>query len=122
MTIDIAKATELLEHHFATVTPEEFRANLEKFCPELFEQEEGQSNGSKSTSLSRENDFARRTLRERLQSADRQLNLLTHSEIYQKAREDNKIEIAAKLLHKGISVEEVAEILQLDINTLAQPL
>ena len=40
MTIDIAKATELLEHHFATVTPEEFRANLEKFCPELFEQEE----------------------------------------------------------------------------------
>jgi hypothetical protein len=113
MTIDIAKATELLEHHFATVTPEEFRANLEKFCPELFEQEEGQSNGSKSTSLRK---------KERLQSVDRELNLLTHSEIYHKAKEDNKIEIAAKLLHKGISVEEVAEILQLDVNTLAQSL
>lgn len=109
--IDIAKATKTLEDYFASVTKEQFSDDLRKFCPELFEQEEGQSNGSKSTSLSREND--------RLQSADRQLNLLTHSEIYHKAKEDNKIEIAAKLLHKGISVEEVAEILQLDINTIA---
>jgi hypothetical protein len=34
--LDIKKATELLENHFATVTHEEFLANLEEFCPELF--------------------------------------------------------------------------------------
>jgi DNA relaxase NicK len=34
--LDIKKAAELLEHHFATVTHEEFLANLEKFCPEFF--------------------------------------------------------------------------------------
>jgi hypothetical protein len=111
MKIDIAKVTEILEHHFATVTPEEFRANLDKFCPELFEQEEGESNGSKNSSISSENA--------RPQSADRQLDLLTNSEIYHKAKQDSKIEIAAKLLHKGISVKEVAEILELDINTIA---
>ncbi|PSB57204.1 hypothetical protein [Chamaesiphon polymorphus] len=122
MAIDIAKVTEILEHHFATVTPEEFRANLDKFCPELFEEEEGESNGSKNSSLSEESDFARRTLRDRLQPVERQLDLLTHDEIYQKAKEDSKIEIAAKLLHKGLSVKEVAALLELDINSLAQPL
>lgn len=122
MAIDIAKVTEILEHHFATVTPEEFRANLDKFCPELFEEEEEQTNGSKNSSLFEENDFARRTLRERQQPAEPQLDLLTHDEIYQKAKQDSKIEIAAKLLHKGISVKEVADLLELDINSLAQPL
>jgi hypothetical protein len=114
MAIDIAKVTEILEHHFATVTPEEFRANLDKFCPELFEEQEGQSNGSKNSSLSEENY--------RPKPAERQLDLLTHDEIYQKAKEDSKIEIAAKLLHKGLSVKEVAALLELDINSLAQPL
>jgi predicted transposase YdaD len=113
-SIDIAKVTEILEHHFATVTPEEFRANLDKFCPELFEEEGGQTNGSKNSSLSGEN--------ERLQPAEQQLDLLTHSEIYQKAKQDNTIEIAAKLLHKGLSVREVADLLEVDINSLAQPL
>ncbi len=122
MAIDIAKVTEILEHHFATTTPEEFRANLEKFCPELFEEEEGQTNGNKDSSLFEENDFARRTLRERLQPAERQLDLLTHDEIYQKAKQDSKIEIAAKLLNKGLSVKEVAALLELDINSLVQPL
>jgi hypothetical protein len=35
--LDIKKAAELLEHHFATVTHEEFLANLEEFCPEFFQ-------------------------------------------------------------------------------------
>jgi hypothetical protein len=105
--VDIAKATKTLEYYFAGVTKEQFSDDLRKFCPELFE-EEDQINGSEDSSLSEAND--------------RQLDLLTHREIYQKAKEDNKIEIATKLLHKGISVKEVADLLELDINSLAQPL
>ena len=37
--LDVKKCQEILEHHFATVTREEFLANLEEFCPELFEEE-----------------------------------------------------------------------------------
>jgi hypothetical protein len=33
--IDVDKSKEILEHHFATVTREEFLANLEEFCPEF---------------------------------------------------------------------------------------
>jgi hypothetical protein len=33
--IDINKCQEILEDHFATVTREEFLANLEEFCPEF---------------------------------------------------------------------------------------
>ena len=89
--IDIANATEMLEHHFATVTHEEFLNNLEKFCPELFEEEQ----------------------------QDLELYQLKNTEIYQKAKEDNKLEIAPKLLQKGLSIEEVAEILELDVRSIA---
>ena len=33
--LDINKCHKILEHHFVTVTPEEFLANLEEFCPEF---------------------------------------------------------------------------------------
>jgi predicted transposase YdaD len=112
--VDIAKATKTLEDYFAGVTKDQFSEDLRKFCPELFEEQEGESNGSNNSSLSGKNN--------RQQPAERQLNLLTHDEIYQKAKQDSKIEIAAKLLHKGISVKEVAALLELDINSLAQPL
>jgi hypothetical protein len=112
--VDIAKATKTLEDYFANVTNEQFSEDLRKFCPELFEEEEEQTNGNKDSSLFEEND--------RPKQAERQLDLLTNSEIYQKAKEDSKIEIAAKLLHKGLSVNEVAALLELDINSLAQPL
>jgi hypothetical protein len=112
--IDIAKATKTLEDYFAGVTKEQFSEDLRKFCPELFEEEEEQTNGSKNSSLFEE--------KHRPKQAERQLDLLTHDEIYQKAKQDSKIEIAAKLLHKGISVKEVAALLELDINSLAQPL
>jgi predicted transposase YdaD len=112
--VDIAKATKTLEDYFAGVTKEQFSEDLRKFCPELFEEQEGESNGSNNSSLSGKNN--------RLQPAERQLDLLTHDEIYQRAKQDSKIEIAAKLLHKGLSVKEVADLLELDINLLAQPL
>jgi hypothetical protein len=90
--LDIAKATKILEHHFATVTPDEFAKNLREFCPELFEKEP-------SSSLNTEP--------------------LNNDEIYRKAKEDGKLEIAPKLLQKGFSREEVATILELDISLLA---
>jgi hypothetical protein len=90
--LDIAKATKILEHHFATVTPDEFAKNLREFCPELFENE--QSSGLDTEPVNNE-------------------------EIYRKAKEDGKLEIAPKLLQKGFSIEEVATILELDINLIA---
>jgi hypothetical protein len=108
--VDIAKATKTLEDYFAGVTKEQFSEDLRKFCPELFEAENEQTNGSGDSSPSGGND--------RSQPVECQLDLLTHSKIYQQAKQDNKIEIAAKLLHKGISVKEVAEILELDINSI----
>jgi hypothetical protein len=120
MTIDIAKVTKLLEHHFATVTPEQFRANLEEFCPELFAEDEGQSNRCEDMSLSGENYRFGRAEALQTKQAERQLDVPAHSdEIYQQAKQDSKIEIATKLLQKGFSVREVAEMLELDINTIA---
>ncbi len=89
--LDITKAAEILEHHFATVTPDEFAKNLRKFCPELFEDEQ---NSSDAVPLSSE-------------------------EVYRKAKEDGKLEISPKLLQKGFSREEVATILEIDINLIA---
>jgi predicted transposase YdaD len=89
--IDIAKATETLETYFANVTHEQFAVDLEKFCPELFEEEQKHL----------------------------ELEELKSTEIYQKAKEDHKLEIAPKLLQKGLSVEEVAEILELDVGSIA---
>jgi predicted transposase/invertase (TIGR01784 family) len=45
---------------------------------------------------------------------------LKTAEIYQKAKEDSKLEIAPKLLQKGFSIEEIAEILELDKSLIAQ--
>jgi hypothetical protein len=90
--LDIAKATVILEHHFATVTPDEFAKNLREFCPELFEDE---------------------------QEGILDTDLLKNEEIYRKAKEDGKLEIAPKLLQKGFSREEVATILELDVNLIA---
>jgi predicted transposase YdaD len=90
--VDIAKATKILEHHFATVTPDEFAKNLREFCPELFEDEQNSSLDTEP---------------------------LNNEEIYRKAKEDSKLEIAPKLLQKGFSIEEVATILEIDINLIA---
>jgi predicted transposase YdaD len=90
--LDLAKATQILEHHFATVTPDEFAKNLREFCPELFEDEQGSSLDTEP---------------------------LSNEEIYRKAKEDGKLEIAPKLLQKGFSIEEVATILEIDINLIA---
>lgn len=37
--LDLTKATEILETYFANATSEQFAADIQKFCPELFEEE-----------------------------------------------------------------------------------
>ncbi len=90
--IDIAKATELLENYFVNVTNEQFARDLKEFCPELFEDEQESKLDNK---------------------------LQNNAEIYRKAKEEGKLEIAPKLLQKGFSMEEVATILEIDINLIA---
>jgi hypothetical protein len=64
--VDIAKAKKSLEDYFANVTKEQFDTDLQKFCPELFEEEnEGERDSIDST------------------LPDRDLAQLTHAEIEQ---------------------------------------
>lgn len=90
--LDVNKSKEILENYFATATQEQFARDLEKYCPELVEAE----------SASLESDTSR------------------NIEIYQQAKQESKLEIAPKLLKKGLSIQEVAEILELDVHLLAK--
>jgi hypothetical protein len=90
--LDVNKCKEILENHFATVTREEFLANLEEFCPELFN----------------------------AGSDDMVTDKFQNTELYQQAKKESKLEIAPKLLQKGLSIQEVAEILELDVRFIAK--
>jgi hypothetical protein len=90
--LDVNKLNEMFEHYFATVTKEKFLADLEEFCPEFFNAE---------LDIPESNEFQ-------------------NTEIYQQAKNDNKLEIAPKLLKKGLSIQEVADILELDVHLLAK--
>jgi hypothetical protein len=90
--LDVNKANEMFEHYFATVTNEKFLADLEEFCPEFFHAEFGNSEPDK----------------------------FENTELYQQAKNESKLEIAPKLLKKGLSIQEVAEILELDIHLLTK--
>jgi SOS response regulatory protein OraA/RecX len=90
--LDIKKAEELLKHHFATVTHEEFLANLEEFCPEFFQ--------------ARQETIAAAKLQE--------------DETHRKLEEASKLKIVPRLRQRGMSVAEIAEILELDQSLIAQ--
>jgi predicted transposase YdaD len=90
--LDVNKCQEILEYHFATVTSEEFLANLEEFCPEFI-------------AAGIEDSVA---------------DEFQNTEIYQQAKQESKLEIAPKLLKKGLSIQEVADILELDVNLIAK--
>jgi hypothetical protein len=77
---------------FANVTQEQFAIDLEKYCPELVEAE--------SASLASD-EFDK-------------------AELYQQAKQEGKLEIAPKLLKKGLSIQEVAEILELDVHLISK--
>jgi hypothetical protein len=90
--LDINKSKEILENYFANVTQEQFAIDLEKYCPELVEAE--------SASLASD-EFDK-------------------AELYQQAKQEGKLEIAPKLLKKGLSIQEVAEILELDVHLISK--
>jgi predicted transposase YdaD len=90
--LDIDKSKEILENYFATVTREQFIVDLEKYCPELVEAE----------------------------SDDIVCDKFQNTELYQQAKKESRLEIAPKLLQKGLSVQEVAEILELDVRLIAK--
>jgi predicted transposase YdaD len=90
--IDIDKSKEILENYFANVTQEQFAIDLEKYCPELVEAE----------------------------SANLGSETAKNTELYQQAKQESKLEIAPKLLKKGLSIQEVADILELDVHLIAK--
>jgi hypothetical protein len=49
------------------------------------------------------------------------LNLLKETEVYQEAKEEGKEGIVSKLVIKDLSIQEIAELLELDAETLRAP-
>ena len=90
--LDFDKATKILTEHFADLTPDEFEVNLRKYCPELFQE-----------------------------NADNlDLDNIKDTALYQQGKQDSKLHIVPKLLDKGLSVQEVAELLELDIHQVEE--
>jgi predicted transposase YdaD len=88
--LDFDKATKILTEHFANLTPDEFEANLKKYCPELYPETTENPDNIKDTDL------------------------------YQQGHQDSKLQIVPKLLDKGLSTQEVAELLELDIHKVEE--
>ena len=86
--LDFDKATKILTEHFANLTPDEFEVNLRKYCPEL----------SPET------------------TANLDLDNIENTDLYQQGHQDSRLQIVPKLLNKGLSTQEVAELLELDIH------
>ena len=88
--LDFDKATKILTEHFANLTPEQFKVNLREYCPELFPETTDNTESIKDTDL------------------------------YQQGHQDSKLQIIPKLLDKGLSTQEVAELLELDIHRVEE--
>jgi predicted transposase YdaD len=88
--LDFDKATKILTEHFANLTPEQFEVNLREYCPELFPKITDNTESIKDTDL------------------------------YQQGHQDSKLQIIPKLLDKGLSTQEVAELLELDIHRVEE--
>lgn len=86
--LDVVETQKILEEYFANVTPEQFMADLKNYCPELLESE----------------------------SAELDLERLEKTRIYQQAKQESQLEIASKLLKKGLTVDYISELLELDAN------
>ncbi|MHC5719815.1 MAG: hypothetical protein ACYTX0_49225 [Nostoc sp.] len=49
-------------------------------------------------------------------------NLLKQTRVYQEAKEEAKLELVAKLVQKGLSIQEIAELLELDVEIIRKSL
>ena len=88
--LDFDKATKILTEHFANLTPEQFEVNLRQYCPEL----------------SPENTD--------------NLESIKDPDLYRQGHQDSKLQIIPKLLEKGLSTQEVAELLELDLHRVEE--
>lgn len=50
------------------------------------------------------------------------LNLLKQTRVYQEAKEEAKLELVTKLVQKGLSIQEIAELLELDVEIIRKSL
>ncbi len=50
------------------------------------------------------------------------LNLLRQTRVYQEAKEEAKLELVTKLVQKGLSIQEIAELLELDVEIIRKSL
>jgi predicted transposase YdaD len=48
------------------------------------------------------------------------LDLIKHSRVYQEAKEEGRLEVMLKLLAKGFTIQEVANLLDLDVETVRE--
>jgi len=48
------------------------------------------------------------------------LDLIKHTRFYQEAKEEGKIEVVPKLLAKGFTIQEVANLLDVDVETVRE--
>jgi hypothetical protein len=83
--LDVAETQKILEDYFANVTTEQFVSDLKSYCPELLD--------SGDPKLEEKIEIAR---------------------IYQQAKQESQLEIASKLLKKGLSVDYISELLEVD--------
>lgn len=90
--LDFDKATKILTEHFDNLTPDEFEVNLKKYCPELFQEN----------------------------ANNLELDKIKNTDLYQQGHQDSKLQIVPKLLDKGLSIQEVAELLELDIHKVEE--
>ena len=84
--LDIVETQKILEDYFANVTTEQFVTDLKNYCPELLESESPQLD----------------------------LEQLEKARIYQQAKQESQLEIASKLLKKGLTADYISELLELD--------
>lgn len=84
--LDVVETQKILEDYFANVTTEQFVADLKSYCPELLEAE----------------------------ATELDLEQLEKNRIYQQVKQENQLEIASKLLKKGLSADYISELLELD--------
>jgi predicted transposase/invertase (TIGR01784 family) len=94
--VDPQKAASILYKHFEQLTSEQFLKNLERACPEVFEEEQDRTKSS----------FIKETK--------------VYQEAFEEGKEQEKLEILSKLLQKGLSIQEVADLLELDPDLVRQ--
>ena len=46
------------------------------------------------------------------------LNIIKDTKVYQEAKEEGKLEVVPKLVSKGFNIQKIAELLEIDVETV----